>query len=56
MVPKLQKMFLQTIYKTIITMLKIEYCKLSFVEISKFSFTENFEVRQKFVNFHTVQQ
>ena len=42
MVPKLQKIFLQTICKAIITMLKIQYCKLSFEEISKFSFTENF--------------
>ena len=42
MVPKLQKIFLQSIYKPIITMQKIEYCKLSFEEISKFSFTENF--------------
>ena len=42
MVPNLQKVFVQTICKKTITMLKIESCELSFEKISKFSFTENF--------------
>ena len=42
MVPNLQKIFVQTICKKTITMLKIESCELSFEKISKFSFTENF--------------
>ena len=42
MVPNLQKRFLWTIWKKTITMLNIKSRKLSFMKISKFSFTENF--------------